>query len=136
MSEDFKNLVDTSFDNGTPFWLYTKDYVYGMIPTDGDKWKEVSYTYEDPDEPLVVRERNADLSFQFMFEELEKGISFYIEDLNVLDLKDFRNSLEGKSGSDKIKTLIDELINNSSNYSSNLPIVKSKDDLGILKEKV
>jgi hypothetical protein len=136
MSEEFKALVDTSFDKGTPFWLHTKDYIFGMVPTDNDRWIEVSYTFEDPDEPFFKTERNADLSFQFLLEEVEKGVSFYVEDLKVPLLKEFANSLEGSPGPEKIKNIITELINNSDKYSPNLPIIKSKDQLNILKEKV
>ncbi len=134
--DDFTNLVDSSFDKGTPLWIYTKDYIYGMVPADNDRWVEISYTFEDPEEPLFTTERNADLSFQFLFEELSKGLSFYIEDFNVQKIKDFAKELEGKPGSEKIKAVITELINNSTNYSSSLPIIKNKNDLNSLKNKV
>lgn len=136
MSEEFKAIVDSSFDKGTPFWLYTSDYIFGMIPTDNDHWLEVSYTFEDPDEPFFKTERNAVLSFQFLLEEVEKGVSFYVEDLKVPLLKEFANSLEGKSGTEKINAIISELISNSAKYSADLPIIKSKDQLNLLKEKV
>ena len=136
MSEEFKAIVDSSFDKGTPFWLYTSDYIFGMIPTDNDRWIEVSYTFEDPDEPFYKTERNADLSFQFLLEEVEKGVSFYVEDLKVPLLKEFTITLEGKSGIDKMNAIISELIGNSAKYSANLPIIKSKDQLNLLKEKV
>ncbi len=136
MSEEFKALVDSSFDKGTPFWLHTKDYIFGMVPTDNDRWIEVSYTFEDPDEPFFKTERNADLSFQFLLEEVEKGVTFYVEDLKVALLKEFTNSLEGKSGTEKMSAIVAELINNSDKYSANLPVIKSKDQLNILKEKV
>ncbi|MFW9783881.1 MAG: hypothetical protein ACFFFB_16470 [Candidatus Heimdallarchaeota archaeon] len=136
MSEEFKVFVDTSFDKGTPFWLYTSDYIFGMIPTDNDRWIEASYTFEDPDEPLVKTERGADLSFQFLLEEVEKGVSFYVDDLKVPLLKEFAASLEGKSGQEKMNAIISELIGNSEKYSANLPIVKNKDQLSILKEKL
>ena len=136
MSEEFKALVDTSFDKGTPLWLHTKDYIFGMVPTDNERWIEVSYTFEDPDEPFFKTERNADLSFQFLLEELEKGVSFYVEDLKVPLLKEFANSLEESSGTEKINAIIAELINSSDKYSPNLPIIKSKDQLNSLKEKV
>lgn len=136
MSEEFKAIVDSSFDKGTPFWLYTSDYIFGMIPTDNNRWIEVSYTFEEPDEPFYKTERNADLSFQFLLEEVEKGVSFYVEDLKVPLLKEFTISLEGKSGIDKMNAIISELIGNSAKYSANLPIIKSKDQLNMLKEKV
>ncbi|MFX1532041.1 MAG: hypothetical protein ACFFBC_13070 [Promethearchaeota archaeon] len=136
MSEEFKAIVDSSYDKGIPFWLYTNDYIFGMIPTDNDRWIEVSYTFEDPDEPLFKTERNADLSFQFLLEEVEKGVSFYVEDLKIPLLKEFAASLEGKSGTDKMNGIISELMSNSVKYSANLPIIKNKDELSILKEKV
>ena len=137
MSE-FKAIVDSSFNNGIPFWIYTSDYIFGMIPVDanGTRWKEVSYTFEEPDNPLFVTERAADLSFQFLLEEVEKGVSFYVDDLKIPLVKEFAKTLEGKSGPEKMNTFIAELINNSPKYSSNLPIIKSKDELGTLTTKI
>ena len=138
MSEEFKAIVDSSYDNGTPFWIHTADYIFGMIPVDtsGTRWTEVSYTFEDPDEPLVKNERNADLSYQFLLEEVEKGVSFYVKDLKVPLFKDFAKTLESQAGPDKMNAIIAELISNSSNSSANLPVIKNKDELGILKEKI
>jgi hypothetical protein len=135
---DFKAIVDSSFDNGIPFWIYTSDYIFGMIPVDasGARWKEISYTFEEPDNPLFVTERAADLSFQFLLEEVEKGVSFYVDDLKIPLVKEFAKILEGKSGPEKMNAIIAELINNSSKYSSKLPIIKSKDELGTLTSKV
>jgi hypothetical protein len=138
MSEEFKALVDASYNNGMPIWLYTSDYIYGLVPADpnGDRWIEVSYTFDDPDEPLVKTERNADLSYQFLIEEVFKGVTFYIEDLNVNKLKEFTKTLESKSGPKKMNALIAELVNNSGGYSVNLPIIKNKAGLQTLKDKV
>ena len=138
MSEEFKAIVDASYNNGTPIWLYTDDYIFGMVPADesGNRWTEVSYTFEDPNEPLMKSERAADLSFQFLLEEVEKGVSFYVKDLNVILIKEFAKNLEEKPGPEKMSILISELINNSDSYSSNLPIIKSKENLGILKQKL
>jgi hypothetical protein len=138
MSEEFKAIVDASYDNGTPIWLYTDDYIFGMVPVDasGNRWTEVSYTFEEPTEPLLKSERAADLSFQFLLEEVEKGVSFYVKDLNVISIKEFAKNLEEKPGPEKMSILISELINNSDSYSSNLPIIKSKENLGILKQKL
>ncbi len=136
-AEEFKGIVDSSFDKGsTPLWIHTKDYIYGIVPAGNDRWLEVSYTFDDPDEPLMKGEKGADLAFQLMLEELTKGVSFYVEDLNVATLKDFAKGLEGKSGTEKINAIIAELINNTGAYSSNLPIIKSKDELDKLKEKL
>jgi hypothetical protein len=138
MSEEFKAILDSSFDNGTPIWLYTDDYIFGMVPVDtnGDRWKEVSYTFEEPDNPLYVTERDADLSFQFLLEEVEKGVSFYVKDLNVLLIKEFVTSIEGKSGPEKMNSFISEMIQNSPKYSSALPLVKNKEEIGSLKNKI
>ena len=136
MSEEFKAIVDSSYDNGSPLWILIKDYIYGMVPAGGDRWKEVSYTFEDPDEPLFCTERGADLSFQFLMEELSKGVAFEVDDLKVPALKEFANNIGG-GGSDKIKGLIAELINNTGNYTANTDfLIKNKDELGKLKEKV
>ncbi len=135
MSKDeFLALVDSSFDNGTPLWIYTSDYIYGMVPTGGDKWIEVSYDLHEDEEPLVKGEKGADFAFQLMLEELTKGVSFYVEDLNIQTIKDFAKTVEGQP--DKISAVINELISNTVNYSANLPIIKSKDELGTLKGKV
>ena len=135
---DFKAIVDSSFDNGIPLWIYTSDYIFGMIPVDasGARWKEVSYTFEEPDNPLFITERTAEKSFQFLLEEVEKGVSFYVDDLKVPMIKEFAKILEGKPGPEKMNAIITELINNASKYSSNLPIIKSKDELGTLLGKV
>ncbi len=136
MSEEFKKIIDTSFDNGTPLWIYTQDYIYGIVPTAGDKWLEISYTFEDPDDPLMKGEKSPEFTYQLMMEEISKGVTFYIQDLKVPLLKEFAESA-GKSGSDLIKMVITELINNTSNYTSNTDfIIKSKDELSKLKEKV
>jgi hypothetical protein len=137
MSEEFKQLVDESFEKGfEPIWIYTEDYLYGMMPADeeGNRWTEVVYTMKGDD--LRTKERNAMLSYQFLFEELEKGVSFYDKSFNVNNLKAFADSIEDKSHSEKIKALIEELKTNTDKYSEKMPIVKSPDEANILKEKV
>ena len=140
MSDEFKNLVDSSYDNANfvPLWIYTNDYIFGMVPADpnGERWTEISYTFEDPDEPLVKTERKADLSFQFLLEEVAKGVSFYVEDLNVNKLKDFAKGIDAKPGPEKMNAVISELINKSSEYSANLPVIRDKAGLQILKDKL
>ncbi|MHA1459324.1 MAG: hypothetical protein ACTSQR_06650 [Promethearchaeota archaeon] len=135
---DFKAIVESSYDNGTPFWIYTSDYIFGMVPVDasGARWKEVSYTFKEPENPLFVTERTADLSFKFLLEEVEKGVSFYVEDLKIPMFKEYAKTLEGKTGPEKMNEIITELVNNSPKYSSNLPIIKDKDELGSLISKV
>ena len=138
MAEEFNSIVDSSYDNGTPFWIYTSDYIFGMVSVDasGSRWTEVSYTFEDPDDPLVKTERNADLSYQFLLEEVVKGVAFYVEDLNVNKIKEFAKTIDSKSGPEKINALISELINNSSGYSASFPIIKDKSGLQTLKDKL
>ena len=135
---DFKAIVESSYDNGSPLWIYTSDYIFGMVPVDasGARWKEISYTFEEPDEPLFVTERAAELSFQFLLEEVEKGVTFYVKDLKIPMFKEYAKTLEGKSGPEKMNAIIAELVNNSAKYSANLPIIKSKDELGTLTSKV
>jgi len=138
MSEEFKGIVESSYDNGTPFWIHTSDYIFGMVPVDasGARWTEVSYTFEDPDDPLVKTERSAELSYQFLLEEVEKGVAFYVEDLNVYKIKEFAKTINSKSGPEKINAIITELINNSNEYSANLPTIKDKAGLQTLKDKL
>ena len=139
MAEEFKSIVDSSFDKGiTPFWIYTNDYVYGMVPADpnGDRWVEVSYTFEDPEEPLMTGEKGADFAYQLMMEEISKGLTFCVEDLKVPLLKQFADG-SGKSGSDLIAAVIGELINNTASYTANTDfIIRSKDEIDKLKGKV
>jgi len=137
MSEEFKSIMDISYDKGTPIWLYTNDYIFGMVPADesGSRWIEVSYTFEE-DDPLIKTERDAEMSYQFLMEEVEKGVSFYVEDLKIPLLKEFAKTIETKSGPDKMNALITELTNNWAIYSDQLPIIKNKDELETLKGKV
>ena len=138
MSETINDIIDSSFENGTPFWIYSNDYIFGIVPVDleGKRWKEISYTFEDPDNPLIINERGAELSFKFLMEEVEKGISFYVKDLKIPLIKEFASSLENKSGPEQMKSIIAELISNSTTYSDNFPIIKSKEELQILRNKL
>ena len=54
----------------------------------------------------------------------------------LVKVLEFAKGLEGKSGSEKIQALTAELINNTGTYSANFPIIKNKDELGKLKEKL
>ncbi len=132
---EFLSIIESSLDKG--IWIFTQDYIYGMVPSDpdGNRWIEVSYTFDD-DDPLVKNERNADLSYQFLFEELEKGLPYYIEDFHVNNLKEFAKTIESKLAPERINSLISELINNSNKYTINLPLIKNKDELEKLKNKL
>lgn len=136
MSEEFKSIVDSSYDNGIPLWIYTADYIYGMVPTVGNKWLEISYTLKEPDDPLIKGEKSPDFAYQLMMEEISKGLTFYVQDLKVPLLKEYAGGT-GKSGSELIVAVIEELINNTSKYTSNTDfLIKSKDELNKLKEKL
>ncbi len=138
MSKEIIEILDVAFDYGTPFLIYTEDYIYGLIPIDaeGSRWKEISYMFIGEGGDLETREMAAELSYQFLCEEVEKGLSHYLKDLKVNNVKEFVNSIKEKSGEEKIKAIIDELINKSANYSASMPIIKSKADLQILKNKL
>ena len=136
MSEEFKSIVDSSYDNGIPLWIYTTDYIYGMVPTAGNKWLEVSYSLKEPDDPLIKGEKSPDFAYQLMMEEISKGLTFYVQDLKVPLLKEYAGST-GKSGTEVIIAVIGELISNTSKYTSHTDfLIKSKDELSKLKEKV
>jgi hypothetical protein len=136
MSEEFKSIVDSSYDNGTPLWIYTTDYIYGMVPTAGNKWLEVSFTLKEPDDPLIKGEKSPDFAYQLMMEEISKGLTFYVQDLKVPLLKEYAGGT-GKSGNELIIAVIEELIINTSKYTSSTDfLIKSKDELSKLKEKI
>jgi len=86
-----KGIIDASYDNFIPLWLYNKEYIYGMISADPDglRWIEVSYSFEEEEEPLFKNERNADLSYKFLLEEIIKAVPYYVEDYNVNKIKDY-----------------------------------------------
>ncbi len=136
MSEEFKSIVDSSYDNGTPLWIYTADYIYGMVPTAGNKWLEVSFTLREPDDPLIKGEKSPDFAYQLMMEEISKGLTFYVQDLKVPLLKEYAGGT-GKSGNELIIAVIEELISNTSKYTSSTDfLIKSKDELSKLKENI
>ena len=135
MSKDkFISILDASFENGTPFIDYTSDYIYCLIPTaDSAKWKEVSYDISGAE--LEEKELDSKLAYVMLCEEIEKGLSMYIEDLNVLKFKEFKESIKDKPDAEKISGVITELTTNGSNYSQGLPVAK-KDTLDLVKGKV
>ena len=135
MSKDkFISILDSAFDNGAPFIAYTSDYIYALIPTsDPSKWMEVSYDISGSE--LEEKELTADLAYVMLCEEIEKGLSMYIEDLMIGKFKDFKESIKDKPDAEKITNVITELTTNSSEYSQKLPVIK-KDSLDIVKGKV
>jgi len=81
-------------------------------------------------------EKGADFAYQLMMEEISKGVTFYVEDLKGPLLKEFAGG-SGKSGSDLIIAVIDELISNTSKYTSNTDfLIKNKGELDKLKQRV
>lgn len=138
MGNEILKIIDTAFDIRTPFIVYTIDYIYGLVPldTEGKRWKEISYMFEGEKDNLETREMAAELSFQFLCEEVEKGLSHYVEDLNVNKIKEYIESIKDKSGEEKIKMIIEELIAKSTDYSASMPIIKSKEELQVLKDKI
>ena len=132
--EKIKSILDASFENGTPFIDYTSDYIYCLIPTsDSAKWKEVSYDISGAE--LEEKELDSKLAYAMLCEEIEKGLSMYIEDFNVLKFKEFKESIKDKPDAEKISSVITELTTNGSNYSQSLQVAK-KDNLDLVKDKV
>ncbi|GAB4321249.1 MAG: hypothetical protein Kow0069_25520 [Promethearchaeota archaeon] len=107
----------------------TSDYLYALVPLGGEKWKELVLMLED--DSLEEHEMEASKAFLMLMEEIEKGLPGYVEDFKVLLVREFKEGLEGKPDDEKIRAVIDELLNNPSKYSANLPVVK-KEQLGDL----
>lgn len=135
MSKDkFISILNSAFDHGTPFIDYTSDYIYALIPTsDSSKWIEVSYDISGSE--LEEKRLTADLAYVLLCEEIEKGLSMYIEDLMIGKFKDFKESIKDKPDAEKITNVITELTTNGLKYSQNLPVAK-KDTLDLVKGKV
>jgi hypothetical protein len=135
MSKDkFLKILDSAFDNGTAFIDYTVDYIYCLIPTtDSDKWNEVSYDISGSE--MEEKELVAEMAYVMLCEEIEKGLSMYIEDFMLGKFKEFKESIKDKSDTEKIKGVITELTTKSNEYSQNLPVIK-KDHLDIVKGKL
>ena len=135
MSKDkFVTILDSSFEHGSPFIDYTTDYIYCLIPTsDATKWKEVSYDIAGKE--LEEKELAADMAYVMLCEEIEKGLSMYIEDFMLGKFKEFKESIKDKPDVEKIKGVITELTTNATTYSQNLPVAK-KDTLDLVKDKV
>ncbi len=135
MSKDkFIPILDSAFQFGAPFIDFTVDYIYCLIPTsDASKWKEVSYDISSAE--MEEKELSSDMAYALLCEEIEKGLSMYIEDFMLAKFKEFKESIKDKSDTEKINTIITELTKNSSDYSQNLPVAK-KDTIDLVKQKV
>ena len=135
MSKDkFISILDSAFQNGSPFIDYTVDYIYCLIPTsDPAKWKEVSYDISGSE--LEEKELDSPMAFVLLCEEIEKGLSMYIEDFMLGKFKEFKESIKDKPDDEKITSIITELTTNNTTYSQNLPVAK-KDNLDLVKGKL
>jgi len=135
MSKDklFQHL-DTAFENGTPFIDYTDYYIYCLIPQSDGNWLEVSYDIASAE--MDERTVNSTIAFRMLIEEIEKGISMEIEDFMLNNFKDFRNSIADKPEGEKAGLIIKELTLNTQKYSSNLPIITSKDKVDEIKSRI
>lgn len=132
--EKFISILDSAFENGSPFIDYTTDYIYCLIPTsDSAKWKEVSYDISGAE--LEEKELAADMAYALLCEEIEKGLSMYIEDFMLGKFKEFKESIKDKPDTEKISKIITELTTNRATYSQNLPVAK-KDTIDLVKDKV
>lgn len=133
MSKDkFIAEVEASFANGKPLVTHTPDYAYAMVPlaADGSKWKELVLMKDD--EHLDEAEKEPHTAFLMICEEIEKGLPGYVQDFRVVDFRNFKEGLEGKSDAEKIQAIIEELGSNGAKYSENLPVVTTKEGLSAI----
>lgn len=128
------NILDSAFANGTPFIDYTSNYVYCLIPNEDDTWTEVSYDMHGSE--LDEREISSARAFRMLVEEVEKGLAMECKDFMLLDFRNFRNSLGDKQDVEKVQAIIKELSENRSNYSEDLPVVTSKENLEEVKKQI
>ena len=108
-----------AFNNGTPFIDYCKDYVYAMIPESDDNWKEYSYITEDGQ--LSKNDRDPEMAYLVIKEEVVRGLPEVVEGLNVTDIQEITDSHLNDP-----KAVIDGLI---AKLPANVPIVRNKDDV-------
>lgn len=127
-------IIESAWDNGSPFIDYTDYYVYCLIPKGDGNWTEVSYDINDA--TIDKRDMNGTIAYRMLVEELEKGLSGELEDFMLGTFKQFREGLGDMPDPEKIVAIIKELHANPGKYSKNLPVVKSKDDLDGVKAKL
>ena len=65
------SILESSFENGTPFIDYTEDYIYCLIPQGDGNWKEISYDF--PSKELDDRIITSTIALRMIVEEVEKG---------------------------------------------------------------
>lgn len=130
---EFLELINDAFAEGTPFIDYTAHYSYALIPKGGE-WIEVSYDFEDH-EILENRKLKPVAAFNNFCEEVEKALAEVLELFYLNKWRDFKSSQSGNVEED-LPNLIKELVNNTDVYGKDIPIIKSPDELDILREKL
>ena len=131
--DDYVALLDSAFNEGTPFINMTEFYSYALIPQ-GDKYLEVSYDFEDK-AIMDKTELSATDAYNHLCEEVEKAMCEEILDFMLVTWKEFKAGAAG-SDAEKVKASIEELVNNHEKYSKNFPVVYNKDDLDKVKAKL
>lgn len=134
MSKDeFCEILDSSFANGTPFIDYTDDYVYVLKADDpdGNQWTEAVYMKEDSS--VEQRTYPAEKAWAMFLEEFIKGLPGSVQDLSVAHIKEVQESFGDMSAAEKIKALIADVIANPGSYAGNLPVVKDQGEVDTLK---
>jgi len=134
MSKDeFIQILESAFVEGTPFINSTQHYSYALIPK-GGKWLEVSYDFEDK-EIFDKNEISGSKAYINLCEEIEKAMSEELEVFYLNRWKEFKSGLKG-SEEENLKALIQELITNHATYSDNLPVVLNQDDIKKILDKM
>lgn len=130
---EFITALETAFDEGLPFIDYTEFYSYALIPK-GDQYHEISYDFEDHE---IMENRTLDpaKAFANFCEEVEKALAEELELFYLNKWREFKDSLSGNEA-EKLKKLIEELINNTDTYGKDIPIIKNPEDIAKLKEKL
>ncbi|MHA1369168.1 MAG: hypothetical protein ACTSRA_05595 [Promethearchaeota archaeon] len=113
--------LEESFNNGTPFISYCDNYVYVIYPKDpdGNTWMEYSFMRETGE--IEKNERDKEMAFLVIKEEVARGLPELLPDLNVKPVLEITE----KHVNDP-QGLILELI---ANVDPRVPVVRSKDEL-------
>ncbi|MCF2140986.1 MAG: hypothetical protein K9W44_13090 [Candidatus Lokiarchaeota archaeon] len=130
---EFITALEQAFAEGIPFIDYTEFYTYALIPK-GGQYLEISYDFEDHE---IMENRTLDpiKAYNNFCEEVEKALAEELELFYLNKWRDFKASLSGDEA-EKLPKLIEELVKNSDTYGKDIPIIKSPDQLAVLKEKL
>ncbi len=132
--EEFTEILDQAFDEGTPFIDFTEYYCFALIPKGGGDWLQVSYDFMEH-EILEKKEIGGEEAFNQFCEELEKSLSTVLDVFYLNHWKEFKSTLDG-SLTDKLEKSIEELKTNTDHYAENLPVVFSKENIGKVKDRL